>query len=442
VSVIRCTHCGTTNRAGSNFCNRCGTDLRTPSDLHDTAAAPADHTPTAPDTANNTAAEESRPTDRIPTAPPSRTFGDTRSTTEPPPTTPLEADDERPRRLVGNLQGLLEPIRITGNWGNDEPKGANNLMLPTLTANAAQLRRIRDLVAEEPTLLEHQPPRSHARQVRLRLPWLITLLTLAIGLPLLLVMTAPVGTPRYGPGVAEAYAAIDALPPDSTVWLFWAYDPATAGEMDLVAQPLVSHLLEREVQSSVISLLPTGLATARRVWASAAPTLMIDEGVGILNGRTAFVEAAYLPGGAPALALLAAAPAEALQGFTMRAAQWQPLMSAQGPALMVVLAPHPEEVQQWLELIQPEVSRPVIAFTGAGAEPVLWPYLASGQLQGLVSGFDGGAAYQQLRDRRFANVPTPRYTMQLVAQNWGHVALILILLLGNLRALWLGGKRG
>ena len=29
MSTIRCPHCGTANRAGSNFCNRCGTDLRT-----------------------------------------------------------------------------------------------------------------------------------------------------------------------------------------------------------------------------------------------------------------------------------------------------------------------------------------------------------------------------------------------------------------------------
>ena len=28
MSVVRCPHCGTANRAGSNFCNSCGTELR------------------------------------------------------------------------------------------------------------------------------------------------------------------------------------------------------------------------------------------------------------------------------------------------------------------------------------------------------------------------------------------------------------------------------
>ena len=28
MSTLTCPHCGTTNRSGSNFCNKCGTDLR------------------------------------------------------------------------------------------------------------------------------------------------------------------------------------------------------------------------------------------------------------------------------------------------------------------------------------------------------------------------------------------------------------------------------
>jgi hypothetical protein len=349
---------------------------------------------------------------------------------------------EQPRRLISGIQGLLDPIRISSNLGAEELAEQGRVMVPLLTMPAAQLRRIRALVAEDPILLEHRPPPVRTTQVRLRLPWLIALLILAVGLPTLLFFGAPVGQARHWPGVVEAHAAIDALPPASTVWIFWAYDPATAGEMDRVALPLASHLIERQAQATVVTLLPTGLATARRLWHRAAEPLVITEGVGVLNGRTSFVEAAYLPGGAAALALLAAAPAQALLGHTERAANWLALTTDQRPALTIVLAAHPEEVQQWLELVQTERQLPVLAFTGAGADPVLRPYLATGQLQGLVSGFDGAAAYQQLRDRGVAGSPSVRDTTQLIAQNWGHVALLLILLLGNLRALWLGDDRG
>ncbi len=476
MSVIRCSHCGTTNRAGSNFCNRCGTDLRDQGEgqLPSQAdAMPEEASTLAPDPSqrNDSSTTEAHDTrgEAVPEREPDPTWGrrtrlDDRYLTESDRpwysaqgeeenvTTggsavdtdafAADAQGERPRRLVSGLQGLLEPIRISSNLGGAELAEQSRLTLPLLTVPTAQLRQIRALVAEDPILLEHRLATAGAPQVRLRLPWLIILLTMAVGLPILLFFTAPVGQAEQWPGVAEAYAAIDALPAESSVWILWAYDPTTAGEMDLVALALATHLIERQAQANVISLLPTGLASARRLWRAAATDLVVTEGVGVLNGRTSFIEAAYLPGGAPALALLAAAPQEALLGHTDRAASWLALTADQRPALTIVLAAYPEDVQQWLELVQTERPLPVLAFTGAGADPVLRPYLASGQLQGLVSGFDGAAAYQQLLDRRFARLPSTRYTEQLIAQNWGHFALLLILILGNLRALWLGGERG
>ncbi len=464
MSVIRCSHCGTTNRTGSNFCNRCGTDLRD-QEGHTTEQpaeragaflpagddAAALHPATSADESD--AADDGRARDGAEqqSERPARPWLSSPSAEDTFDEPEDAADDdaiyrdqpgEQPRRLVSGIQGLLDPIRISSNLGAEELAEQGRLSVPLLTVPAAQLRQIRGLVAEDPILLEHRPPPVRTTQVRLRLPWLIALLTLAVGLPILLFFGAPVGQARQWPGVVEAHAAIDALPPASTVWIFWAYDPATAGEMDLVALPLATHLIERQAQATVVTLLPTGLATARRLWQRAADPLVITEGVGVLNGRTSFVEAAYLPGGAAALALLAATPQQALLGHTERAANWLALTTDQRPALTIVLAAHPEEVQQWLELVQTERQLPVLAFTGAGADPVLRPYLATGQLQGLVSGFDGAAAYQQLRNRGFVASPSVRDTTQLIAQNWGHVALLLILLLGNLRALWLGDNRG
>lgn len=460
MSVIRCAHCGTTNRAGSNFCNRCGTALRNPEEARPPQqddllgrTSPFDPNITQPqrtsatddlDRAERGAGAQSQDrsqTERTGTDEHYRAEDDGRDAADET-AFPPDPQGERPRRLVSGIQGLLDPIRISSNLSGEELSEQGQLTLPLLTVPATQLRRIRALVAEDPILLEYPAVPTPMAPIRLRLPWIILLLTLAVGTPILLFFTAPVGEARQWPGVAEAYTAVDGLPAESAVWILWAYDPSTAGEMDLLARALATHLIERQAQANIISLLPAGLASARRLWRSTADGLVIDEGVGVLNGRTSFIEAAYLPGGAPALALLAASPQEALIGHTERAANWLALTADQRPALTIVLAAQPEEVQQWLELVQTERPLPVLAFTGAGADPILRPYLASGQLQGLVSGFDGAAAYQQLLDGRFARLPSTRYTEQLIAQNWGHFALLLILILGNLRALWLGGERG
>jgi len=483
MSLLRCSHCGTANRTGSNFCNRCGTELRAQQTTAEEGTPPQPQeerpqettgiAPTANEskqsfidqetieqeagkqpsmdnreTAKSTTDRAQRADDRgRPTSDrPLRSAPQEEAAIADESSRPADAQDDRPRRLVSGIPGLLDPIRLTNTLGGEELAQQSAPRMPLLTVPADQLRRIRALVAEDPILLEDQLAPPHTAQVRLRLPWLIILLTAAVGIPMLLFFTAPVGKARQWPGVAEAYAAIDALPAESSVWILWAYDPTTAGEMDLVALAMASHLIDRQAQATVISLLPTGLASARRLWRSAGDTvaenLVVSEGVGIHNGHTSFIEGAYLPGGAPALALLAASPQQALIGHTDRAASWLALTADQRPALTIVLSAYPEEVQQWLELVQSERPLSVLAFTGASADPVLRPYLASGQLQGFVSGFDGAAAYQQLRDPEFSRLPATRYAEQLIAQNWGHFALILILILGNLRALWLGGDRG
>lgn len=459
MNVIRCAHCGTANRAGSYFCNRCGTDLRaqenfvnTPQDA-ETASLGTRWNVAEPDGGNETAIQPNESTETTTAEPGEHDSSNVMATSSTRATeawqNPLPAEyqehiagSHQTDRLVDGIHGLLEPIRIASDLGSEDVSEQSLVSLPHLTIPVTQLRRVRTLIAEDPALVEHQLPTIHSAQIRLRYPWLITLLLLAIGIPLLLGLHGPVGEAARWPGVTEAYDLIDQLSSDNGLWIFWAYDPATAGEMDLVAQPLADHLLERNVQVTVFSLLPTGLATAQRLWSASADDLTIEEGIGVQNGRTTFIEGAYLPGGATALALVASNATDALRGHTERATSWLTSTAQPAPAAVVVIATHAEDVQHWLELAQTENHLPVVAFTSAGADPILRPYLASGQLTGLVTGFDGAAAYQQLRDRRFGRPPSARYTAQLIAQNWGHAALILLLILGNLRAIWLGGQRG
>lgn len=438
MSIIRCPHCGTTNRSGSNFCNRCGVDLREGSENPPLGDAPA-----APD---------GRATAQPPFSPEPTPLADDQADLWVDDATsadgadgewPDEADPppgvERPRRLVSGVQGLLEPMRLTRGGDAEELASPAPLFTPLPATQADRLRRVRDLVAQDPVLADGLLPAQPALPLRLRVPWLIVLLVAAVALPLLLLFTAPVGTPQPWPGVAEAYATLDQVQPDAPIWILWAYDPATAGEMDLLALPMVSHLLERQGRPVLISLLPNGLATAQRLFTQALAELPAQSTpVGGLLGVDRYLEGGYLPGGAAALTLLAQFPATALIGHTDRTAFMLGPLVTQRPALAIVVAAQAEDVQQWLEQVQPLAPSPVVAFTSAAADPLLRPYLASGQLHGLVSGFDGAATYQQLRTRAVPGIWEGRWLQQLIAQNWGHAALLLILLLGNLRGLFLG----
>jgi hypothetical protein len=335
-------------------------------------------------------------------------------------------------RLVSGIQGLIEPIRVATVPGESDGEPPAEVV-PGSTLDADGLRRVRALMAEEPLLAAAAlpqgaqgalPPRRHPS---LWAPWLFLLLGLAVGLAVFLQPLRLTGVAQAWPGVGGAFAAIDALPPQAAVQVFWAYDPATAGELDLVAAPIVRHLLDQGVTLQVVSLLPNGPATARRLIAAVHDErMLLRRGLG-----EAPVDGPYfLPGGEMVL------PAAAgTLGFAAAPPERPPF------GLAVVFAAEAEDVQAWLEQVAARTGVPVVAATGAGADPLLRPYLASGQLVGLVSGFDGAATYTSLLDELPAPARERQLDLQLVGQNFGGFIFLLAILLGNL-AILLMGRRG
>lgn len=444
MNVIHCPHCGTTNRAGSNFCNRCGAHLQSdeageqPTSPPVTTSAPADEEQAA-DQTTHTAAFSAESAENSALTTPLHSEASNQPATVWPEEDEMTSVLPSPaataqRRLITGVQGLLEPLQLASEL-RDLTESSLPVAQPTaapLALDVDQARRLRALLTEDPVLLDLPLPAAQRLSVRLHLPWLIALLTLAIALPILLHLSWPVGTAQPWPGVHEAHTVIDTLPPGATVLIIWDYDPTTAAEMDLVALPLVSHLLERRLLPVIVSQLPGGPAVAQRLFDRAIEGLVADNTLRFIAQPNLYVQGGFLPGGTAVLSLLAQQPsAGALAGVALTR-----------PALTIVVAAQADGVQAWLEQGQPLQLAPVVAFTSAGADPLLRPYLGSGQLSGLVSGFDGAISYQKLRTVHLAATEEAFLLRQLVLQNWGHLALLLLLLLGNLAAAGWGGGGG
>lgn len=435
MSPILCPHCGTANRAGSYFCNRCGANLRAE---QGPLPSPA---PAAPTTATDNPPPADSPPEQAET--PLTQEQDAQPWLQPgfvgPDDAPGEAFDQDDQedvdadlaenadipvaagRLVSGIQGLIEPIRVATvpGEGDGEPRGDT---ASSGALDADRLRRVRMLMAEEPLLASAQPlaPVSAARlplhpAASLWLPWVFLLIGVVAAIPVFWQLTRPTGTARQWPGVQEAFAVVDGLNPQATIQVLWAYDPGTAGELDLVAAPLVRHLLDKGARLEVVSLLPNGPATARRLLA-----VVHDERRQLSRnaGEVAVEPPRFLPGGVLALPSLGAQPAE----------------------LAIVFAAQADDVQGWLEQVAPRNGVPVIAATGAGADPSLRPYLASGQLVGLVSGYDGAATYTTLLEELPARSRERQLQLQLVGQNLAAIVFFFLILIGNL-SLLVNGRR-
>ncbi len=405
MAATLCPHCGTPNRTGANFCNRCGADLRgetsPPADVpNESAPAPSgDAVPETVAPAQPWLAPGFVGADDVPFEEDEEDLDALDALALPTPTA----------RLVSGVQGLLDPIRVAVMPQDDAPAGS----APELPFGAEQLRRVRALLVEDPVLASGAAPPSTPVQ-SLWLPWIFLIFGLSVAALLWINWPLPAGAPMLWQGVEGGFAAVDRLESGARVQILWAYDPATAGEMELMSAPVLRHLLDRGAMLDVISLLPNGPATARRVFA-AVETERLPDLAAIGVHRT--LEVRFLSGGVTAL----------------------PLLATESADLAVVFGAQAEDVQQWLEQVAPVNRAPVLAVTSAGADPPLRPFLDSGQLVGLVSGYDGAYHYYELLGAT-PPVAVRALRAQVAGQGYGALAILAIIVLGNLAAL-LTGRR-
>lgn len=435
MATILCPHCGGRTDASNRHCSRCGVTLYEDQQNAEPPAqesaspgqpigAAANEAEAEPSAIASPSAQGALDAGQVGAAAVEPIDGDAEKLPPAPKPAVLFPDE----RMSSEVTALLEPVQVSGaGFGSD----AAIHVLPLPPSDINHLRALRTIMATEPMIASSLPVRA-PRPYSYRTAWVTVLLLLA----LLLAFTRPsqplASPPHRWPGVQAAYEQIQQIPPGSRMIVLWAYDASSAGEMDLVALPVVTHLVERSITLDVISLLPGGPAVGRRLLARA-------------NGLPPSLDSAALAAALPAGGVFLAGGASVLPlvGQDRPNALNKPAARLGAEAtyqLALVFAAQADDVQEWLEQVQPFDGLPVVAVTGAGADPLLRPYLDSGQLSGLVSGFDGASAYQELRAHPLSDSEAELLLLHTRAQNWGALALVTVLILGSLAGFMARGQ--
>ncbi|MHB8932918.1 MAG: hypothetical protein ACYC6H_05555 [Bellilinea sp.] len=203
----------------------------------------------------------------------------------------------------------------------------------------------------------------------------------------------------YPPENVAFYNTVQSvLTPDtsSRVLVGLDYEPALAGEVGTAANAVLRDLMAGNTNLIFISLNATGPALSQDLVKRA------NSDVPEYQAAEHVVNLGYLPGGASALAGLAAAPSRtapvAIDGTTAwDSGPLQGATSLDDFNAVILLTDNTESARTWIEQIQTNSREvPFLLVSSAQSAPALQPYVQSGQVVGMIGGLNGAAAYQQL----------------------------------------------
>ncbi len=362
-----------------------------------------------------------------------------------PSTLPTWLEDLRPMKVVGKeVAGTNIPVSaeivgpLAGLSGvlRAEPEIDPSEKLPVYSSNLeVSERQLKSAsILEKLINLENAAqavPITSNLMTEHILRWFIAAILFAVGCFAIIRTTQP-NKPLYQGNIPDEVIRtgeqIFALTSDDKVLVAFDYEPGTSGEINTAAVPVLDHIMLQGAQMILISTSPTGPALAEQL----LDTYLKDHHY--LSGHQ-YVNLGYLPGGASGLLGFSQIPQQItpLSYDGLDAWQTSPLEGISAVSdfsLVVLITDNPDIARTWFEQIQPTLAgTPIVSIISAQAEPILQPYYGDGsenaQMQGLVSGILGGAAYEIITGR-------PNLASQYwAALNLGLITSIIIVLLGS-----------
>ncbi len=350
--------------------------------------------------------------------------------------------------LVG-LTGLLNPEPLLGIF----PKSTYKPMAPVPEAHLAEARLLEQILAEptaRPGAVSRKPGREVMRSLG-RWVMYVALLAAMIAAAFVPELQGLVQTPDI-PEAKDLYAVIGSLPAQSQVLLALDYDASLDGELTPQARVILWHALRQGLGVVTVSMTPQGAAIAQGLYESDAAD--ISSGGRYVWGES-FINLGYLPPHPASLQAFMSNPlGGALFGGTaasLRPGQGEASSLLQMPLaqrirsfddldLVIVISGNQDHVRWWIEQVGSQHPVRIVAGVSAAIAPYLQPYYSEGergQLKGMLPGLAGAAAYEVLAQARFS----PSARENLILQGYAQVVLVIVILLGGIRAVF-GISRG
>jgi len=264
--------------------------------------------------------------------------------------------------------------------------------------------------------------------------WIFLLMVFCIFIPLIM----PVGLPfSVDPAVKKLYNSIERLQEGDLVLISCDYDPGSKPELQPFTEVLFVHLFRKKVRVVVSCLWPAAPPLVNEAIDKALAREEIDH-TSIIEKQN-YVNLGYKDG----RHLVMLGMGESIHDTFPKSYDGTPLSQIplmqnidklSDSDLFVNVSGGSPGTKEWVEVAQGRFGLSMVAACTAVMAPDNIPYYEAGQLVGLSGGMKGSADYEQL-----VGVPGSA-TQGMDAQSFGHLLIIVFIILGNIAYFTTRGK--
>ena len=318
------------------------------------------------------------------------------------PVADVVPDSSRPsdENVVGTgplagLSGVLPVVTVIGQI--NKPK-SHSIKLNVSKSQQSSATMLEKLLAEESEPSSFKVPGRTSSIPVLR--WLITILLFLVLGSSLISQSKMVPVPNMEvPEIRNSIDIISQLPSGGSALLIFDYEAGFSGEMKAIASPLITQLLSHGENLVVISTSPTGPALADSLFVEIDQRSDYD----IVAGRN-YENLGYLAGGASGMSNFISNPRQTVgNADTWKTPPLEKVTVFSDFSTVIILTNDVEKGRNWIEQKTvyaknngEENIPPFLMAISAQAEPIIYPYYASEQVEGLISGLSGSAIYEKM----------------------------------------------
>ena len=343
---------------------------------------------------------------------------------------PTISEEVEETGLLAGIQGVLPVEMLIA-----QPRAIAAFGLPEeALEDSAPARLFAKVVGRPPDAAPKEIVSPKADVLPATARWIIyAILLIVVALPIIIGKPLLLRTIEPTAATVDLYGVIESLGSGDPVLVAFDYDPASSGEMDMISKALLGHLMDKDAEVVVVSLLPAGPATAQTVLEELASNRPAYAG----GYGERYANLGYLPGEVAGVRLLGLSMETALpRDFYGTPLSDLPIMqgldSTQDFSLVIELAAAQDTLRWWIEQAGTPYGVPLGTGSSAAVIPFARPYYEteSRQLVGMIGGMPDAVTYEALAGGQTG--PTSSSAARLDSQLAGQILLILVILAGNL----------